>query len=139
MLLSSLQISASLCTTTVFNTLCWDRQEVVVVRKSDEEPPAKKRNSSKIKQIDSDGKTLSKFTSFCNNYVHQTVKLCICKRREYATVDLARIEHPQTQQSITDWSMIGFGHYRTLRDILPKGQQSHQDRLSPWRPSGNVC
>ena len=35
------------------------------------------------------------------------------ERRDYATVDLARIRHHQTQQSITDWHMIGFGHYRT--------------------------
>ena len=48
------------------------------------------------------------------------VKLCIGKRRDYGTVDLARIGHRQTQQSITDWRMIGFGHYQTVRDIQPK-------------------
>ena len=32
------------------------------------------------------------------------------------------------QQSLMVWSMIGFSRYRTVRDVLPKGQQSHQER-----------
>ena len=42
------------------------------------------------------------------------------------------------QQSIMDWSMIGFSRYRTVRDGLPKGQQIHQERpthrVSHWQP-----
>ena len=38
--------------------------------------------------------------------VRHIVKLCIVKRRDYATVDLASIGHHQTQQSITYWRMI---------------------------------
>ena len=53
----------------------------------------------------------------------QVVKLCIAKHRDYVTVDLTRIGHHQTQQSITNWCMIGFGHYRTVQDILPKVSQ----------------
>ena len=48
------------------------------------------------------------------------VKLYIAKRRDCATVDLARMGHHQTRQSITDWRMFGFGHYQTVRDIVSK-------------------
>ena len=50
----------------------------------------------------------------------QLVKVCIAERIDYATVDLARIGQRQSQLSIIDWRMIGFGHYPTVRDILPK-------------------
>ena len=63
------------------------------------------------------------------------MKVCIAERIDFATADLARIGHRQTQQSIMDWCMIRFGHYRTVRDILPKCQQSHQDR--PTHRSGH--
>ena len=46
--------------------------------------------------------------------------LCIAKRRDYSTFDLARAGHHQIQQSIMDLGMLGFGHYQTARDILPK-------------------